>query len=93
MENNRLIALHQLCEVYDIEISFVYSLKEYGLIQIVHSDEGEFLEEETLSDMERLMRLHYDLDINFAGLDVINHLLRRLHQTQKELVELKNRFE
>ena len=66
MENNRLIALQQLCEVYEIEVSFVYSLREYGLIQIVELEEGEFVEEEHLSDIEKLMRLHYDLDINFV---------------------------
>lgn len=93
MENNRLIALHQLCEVYEIEVSFVQSLDEYGLIEILHLQNGDFIEEERLSEIEKLMRLHYDLEINMAGLDVITRLLQRLHETEQDLYRLKNKSE
>ena len=92
MENNRLINVSHLCEHYKIEVTFVHSLHEYGLIDIVRTDEVECIDESKLSDLERLLHLHYDLDINFEGIDAISHLLKRVEDLQKELIVLRNRL-
>ena len=92
MENERLISLSVLCSHYQLEISFVHSLNDYGLIQIIQLEEGEFIEEESLADIEKMMRWHYELDINIAGIDAINHLLKRLHESQQDILRLKNKL-
>jgi hypothetical protein len=34
--------------------------------------------------------MHYDLDINMAGMEAIKHLLQRMHTLQKEVKTLRN---
>jgi hypothetical protein len=92
MENNRFINVSHVCEHYNIELTFVRSLQEYGLIELVRTDEAECIEESKLSELERLLHLHYDLDINLEGIDAISHLLKRVEEMQKELIILKNRL-
>jgi hypothetical protein len=38
------------------------------------------------------MHLHQDLDINLEGIDAISHLLKRMHDMQRELNMLKNKL-
>jgi len=40
-----------------------------------------------------LMRLHYELDVNFEGLDIINNLLNRIDELKQDISRLKNRLE
>lgn len=90
MENKQLFAIEDLCAHYQIEISFVNSLNEYGLITLIELESGKFIEEDHLADIERMMRLHYELDINMAGIDAISHLLKKLQEKEKDLLRLKN---
>ena len=92
MENERKISLKELCTHYKIEVSFIQSLNEYGLVEIVRLDNIECIKETSLPDIEMMMHLHYDLDINFAGLDAISHMLHRIKEMQKEMTLLKNKL-
>ena len=74
MKQSNLISVAQLCKHYEIEVTFLRSLHEYGLIEIHQSAENECIEEEKLTDLERFLHLHNDLDINLAGIDAIVHL-------------------
>jgi hypothetical protein len=38
------------------------------------------------------MRMHYDLDINMEGIDVISHLLKRMNSLQDELRLTQNKL-
>ena len=92
MENERLITLQNLSTNYNVEVSFIQSLNEFGLIEIITIDETECIDKDYLSDIERMMRLHYDLDINLAGIDAIASLLQRMHDMQNEITMLRNRL-
>jgi hypothetical protein len=92
MENERLVKLSHICETYNVEISFVRSLNEFGLLEIIKIDETECVDKDCLGEVEKMMRLHYDLDINLAGIDAISHLLKRVHDMQAEIITLKNRI-
>lgn len=89
MEKEKKISVEQCCVYYSIETSFVQQLDEHGLIQLVHSDEKTFIAHEQLPDLERYMRLHYDLEINMEGLEAIKHLLERMQYLQKEVKRLQ----
>ena len=45
-----------------------------------------------LSEIEKLVRLHYDLDINLEGIEAITYLLNRVKNMQAEIILLKNRL-
>jgi len=90
MEN--LIAASTFCSQHNIEVSFIYSLQDYGLIETTATDEDVFLQADQLQEVERLMRLHYDLNINLEGVDAVTQLLKRLEKMQEEITRLKNRL-
>lgn len=90
--DDRYISIIEFCNCYELESSFINSLTENGLLQTVVIEEDEYIEREQLRDLERMMRLHYDLEINIQGIDSINHLLERISQLQDEVRILKNRL-
>ena len=92
MENSSLIPASVFCSSHNIEITFIQSLQENGLITVRHESEEYFIEEEQLSSLEKLTHLHYDLQINMAGLEVIQHMLKREEEKYRELVQLRNRL-
>lgn len=89
MEKGNWISVEECCVYYSIETSFVHKLDEHGLIELNRSDEAVFIAFEQLSDLEKYMHLHYELEINLEGLETIKHLLDRVHDLQKEVNRLK----
>lgn len=89
MQANKLISKHECCEYYHVEVSFLDTLHEYGLIEMRSVEGTHFLQEEQLQVLERFIRLHYDLNINMEGLDVIGNLLSKMQNMQDEIHALK----
>jgi hypothetical protein len=75
MKTEHLIPVDQFCSHYNIEFSFIDSLHEYGLVQLTKVEETRYIYMEQIGELERMMRLHYDLDINIEGIDAIFQLL------------------
>ena len=92
MEKENLVPVVDVCRHYNVEVTFINSLQEYELIEITTVEETSFIHHEQLQRLEKLVRLHYDLDVNLEGLDVINHLLQRIDTMQHEMLALKNRL-
>ncbi len=92
METKNLILIEQLCSHHNIEVSFVNSLHEFGLIEIVVIEDNKYLSHEQLVDIEKMMRLHYELEINMEGIDAISNLLLRIDNLQQELTAAKNKL-
>ena len=44
-------------------------------MEIITFEEEEVIPEEQVKDFEKMLRLHYDLDINLEGIDAIYNLL------------------
>ena len=92
MENDDLIPVEQLCSHYQIEVSFIHSLSEYELIEIITIKETQYISTHQLRDIEKMIRLHVDLDINMEGIDVIFHLLRKMERLDSELKLMMNQL-
>ncbi|MEI7499438.1 MAG: chaperone modulator CbpM [Bacteroidota bacterium] len=92
MKTENLIPVDQFCRHYNIEFSFIDTLHEFGLLQLTEVEEIRYIYPEQITDLERIMHLHYELDINFEGIDAISHLLQRVDQLQNELINMKNRL-
>ncbi len=84
-----MIAAHDFCVSHNVELSFLYSLSESGLVKITTIDEQVFITEDQLPGLEKWVRLHYDLDINIEGLEAIHHLLEQMKQMEEEMVRLR----
>lgn len=92
MKTKDLILIDQFCELHNIDVTFISSLQEFGLIEIVIIEDSKYLSHEQLNDVEKMMRLHYELDINMEGIDAISNLLQRIDLLQQELLVTKNRL-
>lgn len=92
METRDLILIEQFCTHHDIEFSFINSLHEFGLIEVIELNDAKYLANEQLKDVEKMMRLYYELDINMEGIDAISNLLKQIDDLQRELVAAQNRL-
>lgn len=86
-----LITPEECCSHYNIELTFIQSLNEYGLIEILSVEEKQFIHNTQLHELEKFIRLHYELGINMEGIDAITHLLRKMKSMREEIADLKNR--
>jgi hypothetical protein len=92
METENLIPVQEVITHHQVEITFLDSLHEFGLIEITTVNETRFVFKEQMCELEKMIRLHYELDINLEGIEAISHLLQRVHSLQEELTAAKNRL-
>jgi len=90
MENDELIPAEEFCVYHNIEYSFISSLEDSGLIRVTSVEQSTFIPSDELEKLEKFIRMHYDLDINIAGIETINHLLEKIDALQKEILHLRN---
>lgn len=93
MGTEDMIVLNEFCNNHQVDISFIQSLKEYGLIEIIIVNETVCLHSNELSKLEQIVRLHQELNINPEGIDAINILLKRIENLQNEITELRNKLD
>ena len=92
MENTEMVMLDDFCTSHRIEISFIHSLEENGLIETVAINQVLYITFNDLPKLEQITRLHQDLNINPEGIDAINHLLKHVEEMKQEIVHLRNRL-
>ena len=92
MRKEHLISAIEFCANHEIEISFISSLHETGLIEVIQIEETEYIDESQLVQLEKIVRFYYDLGINLEGIETINHLLDRMNDMQVEIMALRNRL-
>jgi hypothetical protein len=92
MDMKNLITANEFCANHHIELSFINSLQEAGLIEITTIEETGFIHASHLQELEKMVRLYYDLDINLEGIETITYLLDRINEMQDEITALKNRL-
>ena len=91
MENKDLISIETVCTQYSVPETFVHSLREYRLIETHTDGDMEYIQVTHLHSVEKMIRLHYELNINMEGLDVLNNLLHHVTELKKENQRLKDR--
>jgi len=92
METKYLIAVDDFCASHDIEISFISSLQQSGLIEITTIENSGFIEADKLRQLEKYVRLFYEMDINLEGIETIDYLLLHINSMQEEIRTLRNRL-
>ena len=92
MQTEDMIPASECCIHYHIEQSFIHSLKDAGLIEILVAEENTFVPASQLGQLEKLVRLYYEMDINLEGIETITYLLQRMNEMQKQIMQLSNRL-
>ncbi|MDB5109889.1 MAG: MerR family transcriptional regulator [Mucilaginibacter sp.] len=92
MKTEHLIAANDFCMYHQVEYTFINSLKDAGLVQITFINETTYIPESELQKLEKMIRLHNELEINIPGIEAITHLLEKIEQLQEDTQGLKNRL-
>lgn len=92
MQNEDMIPASEFCVHHKIELAFIESLREYGLIETILIEEKIFLPVSQLERLEKFCRLHFELDINLEGIETIGHLLDKMNTMQDQIRYLTNRL-
>lgn len=92
MNLDNLIPVATLCTHYNVEMPFFGQLNEMGLIQIQIIEETQYIHPNTIHEIEKMIRMHQELDINIEGIDVVMNLLKKIEDLQTELIATKNRL-
>ena len=87
-----LISTQTLCSHYNIEISFVDELNNMGLIEIEIIEQNHFIHIDQIGNLEKIIRLHNELNVNLEGIDVVMNLLEKEQALRNELIAVKNRL-
>ena len=92
MDTQELIIVDVFCQEYQIEINLIHDLESFGLIETIVHNENKYLDKNQLVYVEKIIRLHNDLNINKEGIEIILDLLEKEKQLLSEIKYLKNRL-
>jgi len=92
MLTEEMIPAETFCMHHNIELAFIYSLKNSGLIEIASIEEKVFVPVSQLPHLEKMVRLYQEMDINLEGIETITYLLQRMNEMQQKIVQLSNRL-
>ncbi len=92
MQTENLVSANQFCIHHNVEVSFIYALHQSNLIEIIRVEEEVFLPVHQINQLEKFVRLYYEMDINLEGIEAINTLLLQIDQLQTQLVYLNNKL-
>ena len=81
MSEQELIPTKTLCLHYKI-----------GRIQIQLIEEQQYIHQDQVGELEKMIRIHKELNVNIEGIDVIYNLLEKEQALRDEVISLKNRL-
>ena len=92
MQTEEMIIVNEFCIHHNIEFSFINALQQSGLIEITQAEEKWYVHETQLPQLEKMVRLYYEMDINLEGIETITYLLIRMNDMQQQIIQLNNRL-
>lgn len=92
MKREITISATDFCRSHDIDIAFLNDIHKSGLIDFEIFEKSIIIRENRLPDLEKVVHLHFDLDINLEGIETIIYLLHRTEEMQTEINNLRNRL-
>jgi hypothetical protein len=61
-------------------------------VEIQTMEQVHYIHQDSIYEIEKMIRMHQELDVNIEGIDVVFNLLQKIDTLQKELVKVKNRL-
>ena len=92
MDKEKLISIQEFCTIYKVPETFIISLYDYDLIEITSEENTRYVRVTQIKSIEKLIRFHYDMDINLEGIHAISNLLDKLERLQEKIKELDNKL-
>lgn len=92
MERDDIILASEFCVHHNIQLSFIQTLSDQGMILTERIEENIYLPVSELKLVEKIVHLHFELDINLEGIETIMHLLNRVEDMQSQITRLTNQL-
>lgn len=92
METHQLIKFEDVCLHHNLDNGFITQIKEFEIIKFIIKDNILFIAITDMPVIERVIRLHYDLNINMEGIEVIQQMRNRIESLQKTVQQLQNQL-
>lgn len=92
METTEMILATEFCMHHQIEMSFIYSLKNSGLLVTVIIEEQLYIPVNELKSLESMLLFYNTLDINLEGIETVTYLLQKINNLQQQILELNNKL-
>lgn len=88
MSTTKYIQLRKVIQFHDVSRQEMEEWTEYEFFHIHRESDEEWVPEEELAQIERVIRLHKDLGVNSPGIDIILRLTRKLEELQEGITKL-----
>jgi len=92
MQATHYIAAAEFCSSHQVELTFIHELQQNDLLELSAEGQELLISEEQISVLEKIVRLHFDLEINLEGIAAILPLLERVESLQREMTALRNKL-
>ena len=92
MTEETLILVSECCLSLGIDNSFVLTLEERGLIRTISRESTLYIDLAELDRLEKITRLHNELEINMPGIEVVLDLTERIENLQQAITDLENKL-
>lgn len=91
METKNVITITEFCQHYNIPEQFIIALSEYELVEIANEDNTPCIYVTEIQSIEKLIRFHFEMDINLEGIHAISNLLNKVERLQEDVKALNNK--
>ena len=92
MDTQDYISVEVYCKHNNTEVTFITTLQDYDLLEIISVDDVQYIPSHQLAEVEKMLRLRNDLDIKTEGIDVVYRLLQKIKDMQQEMDMLRSRL-
>jgi len=92
MDTTKYIEVTHLCKQYKVTEQLFSQLNDTGLIHVTVVEERPCVHSNSIHKVDKIMRLHQELNINPEGIDVILNLLERVENLTQEVNHLKRKI-
>ena len=89
MRTEDLITVKDFCVYHNVAHTFVEYLADAGLVKVTKTN---CIPLDEIQKVERLVRLHNQLEINEPGVATINNLLQKLDDMEQEMSVLRSKL-
>lgn len=92
MITRELIPVLEFCLHHNVEVSFIESLNQSGLIHVTRHEQQVFVPIDELKKLETYVVLYRELDINLEGIETVAYLLQKIEILQQHVQILNSRL-
>lgn len=81
------LTISQFCDFHGCSTVIIEEFIEHGIFEAHYENDVILIPHPEVSRLERALRIHLDLGVNVAGIDIILNLLSRLEEREFDRTE------